>query len=91
MVGEKVCPNCKKWNAAKDVFCVNCGEELFKKERLSKEAIEAQPDPFKIPFIKINSKDGYLVVFGKRLIQFIQLIFFGVISILLWIASILPG
>lgn len=91
MSGEKSCPNCKAWNSVKNIHCVDCGEELFKKERLSKEQIAAQPDPFKIPLIKINSEDGYLIVFGKRIIQTIQLVFFGILSLLIWIASILPG
>jgi hypothetical protein len=91
MSGEKSCPNCKTWNLAKNIHCVSCGEELFKKERLVKEQIESQPDPFKIPLIKINSEDGYLIVFGKRIIQTIQLVFFGILSLLIWIASILPG
>ena len=88
---EKSCPNCKEWNKTRDVNCVSCGEELFKKERVVREQIESQPDPFKIPFIKINSEDGYLMVFGKRIIQTIQLVFFGILSILIWFASILPG
>jgi len=91
MSAEKSCPKCKEWNAAIDVHCVSCGEELFKKERKVKEQIEAQPDPFKIPFIKINLKDGYLMIFGKRIIQTIQLVFFGILSILIWTASVLQG
>jgi len=76
---------------SKLVHCSNCGYELYKKERITREAIEAQPDPFKIPFIPISTKDSYLIVFGKRIIQLVQLVFFGIISILIWIASILPG
>ena len=88
---EKVCPNCDKWTSTKSSLCSYCGEELFKKERIIKESIEAQPDPFEIPLIKIHSKDGYLIVFGKRIIQSVQLVFFGIISILIWIASLMPG
>lgn len=88
---EKSCPNCKQWNDANEVHCIFCGVELFEKERLVKENLEANPDPFKVPLIKIDSQDGYLLVFGKRIIQFVQIIFFGILSLLLWIASILPG
>ena len=91
MQQEKSCPNCAKWTNSKLVHCSYCGCELFQKERLIREAIGAQPDPFKIPFIPISSKDSYLIVFGKRIIQLVQLVFFGIISILIWIASILPG
>ncbi len=91
MIGEKSCPNCKQWNDAKDAFCVFCGSELFEKERRVKESLEANPDPFKVPLIKIGDKDGYLIVFGKRIIQLVQIVFFGILSLLLWIASILPG
>lgn len=91
MRGEKSCPVCREWNKTLDVYCVSCGEELFKKERLVQEKLEAHPDPFKIPLIKIHSQDGYLMVFGKRIIQFVQIIFFGIVSLLIWIASILPG
>ena len=77
--------------SSKLVHCSNCGYELCKKERITREAIEAKPDPFKIPFIPISTKDSYLIVFGKRIIQLVQLVFFGIISILIWIASILPG
>jgi hypothetical protein len=90
-MNEKLCPICKNWNSVKEVYCFRCGEELFKKERLTREVLEGQPNPFKIPFIKINDSDGYVMVFGKRLFQLVQLIFFGIISFLLWIASILPG
>jgi hypothetical protein len=88
---EKCCSNCSKWTSTKTVHCRFCGEELYKKERLIKESIEAQPDPFILPLIKISTNDGYLLVFGKRIIQTVQLVFFGIISILIWIASILPG
>jgi len=91
MSAEKSCPKCKEWNKAIDVHCISCGEELFKKERLVKESLEAQPDPFKTPLIQINPVDGYLMVFGKRIIQFIQIVFFGILSLLIWIASVLPG
>jgi hypothetical protein len=77
--------------SSKLVYCSNCGYELYEKERITRQAIEAQPDPFKIPFIPISTKDSYLIVFGKRIIQLVQLVFFGIISILIWIASILPG
>lgn len=88
---EKLCPYCSNWTSSKSSLCSYCGEELFEKERLTREALDAQPDPFKMPLIKIYSKDGYLMVFGKRIIQFVQLVFFGIISLLIWIASLLPG
>ena len=88
---EKACSSCSTWTSTKLPLCSLCGEELFKKERLIKENLEAQPDPFKLPFIKIYSEDGYLIVFGKRIIQSVQFVFFGIISILIWIASVLPG
>jgi uncharacterized membrane protein YvbJ len=71
MSEEKSCPKCKEWNEAIDVYCISCGEELFKKERLLKENLDSLSDPFKLPLIKINPIDGYLMVFGKRIIQFI--------------------
>ena len=61
------------------------------KERLQKETLNSKPDPFKIPLIKISSEDRYLVVFGKRIVQTVQLIYFGLISLLIWIGSIMPG
>ena len=73
MSGEKSCPKCKKWNDSKQTHCVFCGAELYEKERLQRENLEANPDPFQIPLIKINTKDGYLVVFGKRVIQLVQI------------------
>lgn len=88
---EKLCPYCSNWTSSKSSLCSYCGEELFEKERLTREALDAQLDPFKMPLIKIYSKDGYLMVFGKRIIQFVQLVFFGIISLLIWIASLLPG
>ena len=91
MSREKSCPKCKEWNLEVDIHCKVCGEELFKKERLVKEGLDALPDPFKLPIIKINSDDGYLMILGKRIIQSIQLMFFGIISFLIWIASLLPG
>ncbi len=91
MKQEKICPECSKWTPSKSAICDFCGAELFKKERLLKESLEAQPDPFKIPLIKINEQDAYLIIFGKRIVQSVQIVFFGIISILIWIASILPG
>ena len=91
MFSEKICPKCKKWNKTQYLYCIKCGEELFKKERLQNESLKSKPDPFKIPLIKISSDDGYIVVFGKKIIQIIQLIFFGLISFLIWIGSIMPG
>ena len=41
MSGEKSCPKCKEWNEALGVHCISCGEELFKKERLVKENLDA--------------------------------------------------
>ena len=91
MFSEKACPKCKAWNKTQYLNCIECGEELFKKERLQKEALNSKPDPFKIPLIKISYEDGYLVVFGKRIVQTIQLIYFGLISLFIWIGSIMPG
>ena len=91
MISEKFCLKCKIWNKTKYLYCIECGEELFKKERLQKETLNSKPDPFKIPLIKISSEDRYLVVFGKRIVQTVQLIYFGLISLLIWIGSIMPG
>ena len=89
MSAEKSCPKRKEWDEAIDVHCISCGEELFKKERLVKENLDALQDSFKLPLIKINPIDGYLIVLGKRIIQFIQIVFFGILSLLIWIASVL--
>ena len=91
MFSEKACPKCKVWNKVQYLNCIECGEELFKKERLQKEALNSKPDPFKIPLIKISSEDDYLVVFGKRIVQTVQLIYFVLISLFIWIGSIMPG
>ena len=32
MFSEKACPKCKAWNKAQYLNCIECGEELFKKE-----------------------------------------------------------
>ena len=55
MSGEKSCPKCKKWNDSKQTHCVFCGAELYEKERIQRENLEANPDPFQIPLIKINT------------------------------------
>ena len=91
MFSEKACPKCKTWNKTQYKYCIECSEELFKKERLQEEALNSKTDPFKFPFIKISSEDGYIVVFGKKIIQIIQLVFFSIISFLIWIGSIMPG
>tara|TARA_B110000977_G_scaffold153355_1_gene194856 strand:+ start:54 stop:329 length:276 start_codon:yes stop_codon:yes gene_type:complete len=88
---EKLCVDCNNWTDSKLKSCRYCGVELFEKERINRQKIAAQPDPFKINLLKIYAKDSYLIIFGKRIIQFVQIVFFGIISILIWIASLLPG
>ena len=88
---EKLCVDCNNWTDSKLKSCRYCGVELFEKERINRQKIAAQSDPFKINLLKIYAKDSYLIILENVSFNSCKSFFFGIISILIWIASLLPG
>lgn len=89
MIGHQVkCLNCNEWTSGKKKHCESCGSLTKQPEEKNSKRLE---DPLKLQFIKINKDDGSLVILGKRIVQFGQLILYAIISFLVWISSVTVG
>lgn len=84
---EIKCEHCDFWVDSKTDICPNCKNNIRGEERKKNLERSNKPDPFKPRFIKINNYDNILIQFLKRIVQFGQLIFYAVVSFLIWVTT----
>lgn len=91
----KKCPECgkwSKWNHNPDDKCEHCGSLLSPREyEESNKSVEEDKFGMELKLIQINEKDSSVLVFFKRIIQGFQLLFFGIVSFLVWLATAIAG
>ncbi len=93
----KKCPSCTEWvQWRRDIHecCPNCGDplsprELVEFQRKSEESEDAHS--MRLRLISIGDDDPFLLVILKRIVQGGQLLFFGIASFLVWLATIIVG
>ena len=80
------CENCYQWTDKNRKYCLYCGHEHHKKIKEEKEIL-SKPLNAGFPFIKIKKKDSILVKSGKAVALFFQVIVYGIISLIMYLAS----
>lgn len=80
------CENCHQWTDNDRKYCLYCGHEHHKKIRQEKEVLK-KPLDTGFPFIKIKKGDAFYLKAGKAVILFFQVILYGIISLIMYIAS----
>lgn len=78
-IHNKKCTTCSQWTDGKQHTCLYCGEELDKewKKEIAKRKLV---NPLALPIIKINPEDSLGLQIWKRIIHFHQLVFFMLVS-----------
>lgn len=91
----KKCPECGKWSEwdhGTEDRCEHCGSLLSPREyEESQKPKEKDKFGMELNLIKIKEKDSPVLVFFKRIIQGFQLLFFGIVSFLVWLATAIAG
>ncbi len=93
----KKCPSCGEWtNWQRDIHasCPICDNPLSPRElnefEQSKDK-KKDSHSMEIRLIPISPNDSALLVFLKRIVQGAQLLFFGIASFVVWLATIIAG
>jgi hypothetical protein len=84
---EIKCEHCNNWVSKKEKTCSFCHKNIREIDQKKDLERSNKPDPFKLRLIQINNSDNLLIQFLKRIVQFGQLIFYAVISFLIWITT----
>lgn len=93
----KKCPACgqwSKWNQNFEDRCEHCGKLLAPVELKDQEEIQEMAEKnekFSISLVQIHPDDNFLVAGIKRVIQAFQLVFMGIVSFLVWLATAVAG
>lgn len=84
-IHNKKCTACNQWTDGKQNTCSSCGEILDKewKKEIEKRKMV---NPLALPLIKINPEDSLGMRIWKRVIHFHQLVFFMLVSWVVWFA-----
>lgn len=93
----KKCPSCGEWTSwQQDIHtsCPTCDNPLsprelneFKKNKDEKKESHSMG----IKLISISPDDSIPLMFLKRIVQGAQLLFFGIASFVVWLATIIAG
>jgi len=79
---QKKCEHCSMWTDGSIHNCAFCGgvlDEVYKKENSARKL--KLPEK---PIIRINLEDGPFTIFFKRIVQFHQLVFYWIVSIIIY-------
>ena len=83
---EIKCDNCGKWTPGHLEYCQQCGKLLRSEEKLETAKRKSRGD-LKPKLIKIYPYDEWYVVMGKHVIRFGQVLFYLIVSIVVWVTS----
>lgn len=84
---EIKCEHCGYWTNSKIENCPNCNNKIRANDRKNDLERSKRPDPFKPRFIKIKDNDNLIIQFLKRIVQFGQLVFYAIVSFLIWVTT----
>lgn len=80
------CENCQQWTDNERKYCLYCGHEHHKQRRQEKEILR-KPLDSGFPFIKIKKDEALPVKVGKAVILFFQVVVYGIVSLIMYLAS----
>lgn len=80
------CRNCHQWTDNDKPQCLYCGYEHHHEIKREREILK-KPLQTGFPFIKIGKSDTWPIKAGKSIIFFFQLIVYGIVSLIMYIAS----
>lgn len=80
------CSNCQQWTDNDKKYCLYCGHEHHKQRKIERELLK-KPLETGFPFIKIQRQDPFLIKTGKSIVLFFQIIVYGIISLIMYLAS----
>ena len=86
-MNEIKCRQCGTWTSSEHQVCSHCGFEF--RAAAEKEREERKPEamkPLDIPMIIIREEDHPLLKFVKKILRIPQLIFYSIVSFLVWMA-----
>jgi RNA polymerase subunit RPABC4/transcription elongation factor Spt4 len=81
------CEHCGSWVDANKETCEVCGKVLRAKDKSETLKRSKVPDPLKPQLIKIHDSDSAVMKFFKKLVQVGQLVFYAIVSFLIWVTS----
>ncbi|GCD76809.1 hypothetical protein JCM31826_02910 [Thermaurantimonas aggregans] len=80
------CSNCKQWTDNDKKHCLFCGFEHHKQQKIEREHLK-KPLDAGFPFIKIQQTDPIFIKAGKGVVLFFQIIVYGIVSLIMYLAS----
>lgn len=86
---EIKCEHCGEWIDSKNEVCTYCGRTLREEERKQeKESLEKRlKDSLKPQLIEINKNDNFVIKSIKRMIRSGQIVFYAIVTFLIWFTS----
>ncbi len=89
-LNQIICDHCKEWTSVEQYFCQHCGE-IVEEERLEEERIRHENTKFDLHLIPIRETDHLIVKGIKHIIRTVQIVYFTILSIILWLIAMTPG
>ncbi len=83
---EIKCDHCNEWTPGNLKHCQHCGGELRHEEKRERSERKKKGD-LKPELIKIHPDDAWYVVMAKHIGRLGQIIFYLIVSILVWVTT----
>ena len=81
------CEHCGEWTDPSLDKCTYCGKTLREEEKKVKASSNRLKDSLEPQLITINDDDHPIVKLFKRVVQLGQMIFYAIITFLVWVTS----
>ncbi len=90
-LNERKCDKCGKWSDGEKYFCNHCGV-LMDEERLEEEKKRHESqEGLAVALIKIYPTDHIIVKGIKHIIRIGQIIYFAILTFILWVVAFMSG
>ena len=83
---EIKCDRCNEWTPGHLEHCQNCGK-LLRSEDKNELAERKKLGDLKPKLIKIYPSDEWYITMGKHVIRFGQVLFYLIVSLVVWVTS----
>ena len=83
---EIKCPRCTNWTPGHLEHCQHC-QFLLREEELREQQQRSLKGDLKPRLIEIPSSDPVIIKFGKHIVRFGQVIFYVIVSFLIWFTT----
>ena len=85
------CDHCHQWTDGHKAFCSHCGEMLTEIQLEYERQKRTEDADLRHLLININPDDPIIIRFFKRIIRTVQIIFFALLSFMMWLIAMTPG